>query len=176
LNLEHYRKDAKRLLRELRSGAPDALARAEAVLGDRAHERFQLSDAQHVVARELGYRTWAELKRTALSETGPNDPARIEMTVDTGLEYRPGDPVRVRVVRRGARTWVGDDGAAFERAGRPANWREAARKVEHELIVNFSRNAVISLPVVAVGPPRERIVERIGQASLAFYQELLDRS
>jgi hypothetical protein len=35
------------------------------------------------------------------------------MLIDTGLEYRPGDPVRVRVVRREHRISVTDDGAAI---------------------------------------------------------------
>lgn len=102
------------------------------------------------------------------------DPRRIEATLDTGLQYRPGEPVLVRVVRRGPRTHVSDDGAALERAGRPAAWREAARNLERELVVNVSRSGAISLPVVAVGPPEEQVAERIGNASLAFYQVLLD--
>jgi hypothetical protein len=175
LDLEHHRKDAKRLLRGVRAGATNAVARAAAVLGERIAERFQLSDAQHVIARELGYRTWAELKHShapAALETA--DPPRIETTVDTGLQYRPGDPVLVRVVRRGGRTTVSDCGAAFARAGGPTAWREAARNVERELEVNFNRSGSISLPVVAVGPPAEGVVERIGKASLAFHQELLE--
>lgn len=102
------------------------------------------------------------------------DPSRIETTIDTGLEYRPDDPVRVRVVRRGPRTWVSDDGVAFDRAGRPRRWQEAATRVERELIVNFSRGGVISLPVVPVGPSEEQVVRRIAEASRAFYQEMLD--
>jgi hypothetical protein len=174
LNLEHHRKQAKRLLRAARSGVPEAQARAAAVLGDQALERLQLSDALHVVAREQGYGSWPELKATSEKARPPSDPARVETSVDTGLEYRPGDPVHVRVVRRGPRTWVSDDGAAFERAGGPSTWPEAARRVERELVVNFSRSGVISLPVVPVGPSEEHVVRRIGEASRAFYQELLE--
>jgi hypothetical protein len=177
LNLEHHRKDAKRLVRAVRAAAPGALARVTAVLGDRAGERFLLSDALHVIAREHGYGSWPELKRVVeQTQELPGDPDRIELAVDTGLEYRPGDRVLVRVVRRGPRTWISDDGVAFARAGRPGGWRKAAARVEQELVVNFSRSAVISLPVVRVGPPEERIVQRIGEASRAFYQELLELS
>ena len=102
------------------------------------------------------------------------EPSRTETTVDTGLEYRPGDLVRVRVVRRGPRTSVSDDGAALARAGRPRAWRDAAGKLERVLDVNVSPAGVISLPVVKVGPPEEQVVERIGAASLALYQDLLD--
>lgn len=179
MNVEHQRKNAKRLLRAAKAGKPEALERAAAALGDRAQARFALSDALYVVAREQGYSSWPELKQAveqaqAAAGGSQPDPPRVETTLDTGLEYRPGDPVKVRVVRRGQRTSVSDDGAAFARAGRPAAWREAAKRVERELVVNFSASGVISLPVVPVGPPEERVVERIGKASLAFYQELLE--
>jgi hypothetical protein len=82
--------------------------------------------------------------------------------------------VYVHVVHREHRTQVSDDGAAILRAGHPRNWRAAARRVAGELIVNISRHGVVSLPVVRVGPPEETIIRRIGEASLAFYEELLD--
>jgi hypothetical protein len=94
--------------------------------------------------------------------------------IDTGLEYRPGDPVRVRVVRREHRISVTDDGAAIARAGRPRVWREAADLVG-ELGVNVSRRGVVSLPVVLVGPCEEKTVRRIGEASLYLYQAILAR-
>jgi len=58
--VEHQRKQAKALVRAYHAGDPEARARAEAALGARAAERFLLSDAQHVVAREGGYGTWRE--------------------------------------------------------------------------------------------------------------------
>jgi hypothetical protein len=99
---------------------------------------------------------------------------RSETLIDTGLEYRPGDPVRVRVVRREHRISVTDDGAAIARAGRPHVWREAADLVG-ELGVNVSRRGVVSLPVVLVGPCEEKTVRRIGEASLYLYQAILAR-
>jgi hypothetical protein len=99
---------------------------------------------------------------------------RSEAVIDTGLEYRPGDPVRVRVVRREHRISVTDDGAAIAQAGRPHAWREAADLVG-ELGVNVSRRGVVSLPVVPVGPCEERTVRRIGEASLCLYQAILER-
>ena len=176
MNLEHHRKEAKRLLRAFQAGAPEALARAERAIGDRS--RFQLSDAQHVIAVEAGYRTWPELRRAA-EAPGSRDDARSETVVDVGLEYGPGEPVLVRVVRRGERgtgiaEWVTDDGAAVAKAGRPPAWRDAVDRVHREFIVNISRRGVVSLPVVSVGPTEEEVVRRIGQASLALYQEILD--
>jgi hypothetical protein len=99
---------------------------------------------------------------------------RIDAVVETGLSFRPGDPVRIHVVHRPHRTSVSDDGAAIKRAGRPRGWVHAARRIEEESIVNVSRSGVVSLPVVRVGPPEEEIIRRIAAASLAFYHELLD--
>jgi hypothetical protein len=96
------------------------------------------------------------------------------MLIDTGLEYRPGDPVRVRVVRREQRVSVTDDGAAIAKAGRPHAWREAADLVG-KLDVNVSRCGVISLPVVPVGSGEEKTVRRIGEASLCLYEAILER-
>jgi len=99
---------------------------------------------------------------------------RSETSIDTGLEYRPGDPVRVRIVRREHRISVTDDGAAIAKAGRPHARREAANLVA-ELGVNVSRGGVVSLPVVPVGPCEEKTVRRIGEASLCLYQAILER-
>ena len=101
---------------------------------------------------------------------------RSDALVDTGLRFRPTAPVLVRVTRRDRRINVTDDGAAIEMAGHPPAWREAARRIGDEFVVNVSRHGAVSLPVVRVGPPEAEIVRRIGQASLAFYQELLDLS
>ena len=99
---------------------------------------------------------------------------RGETDIDTGLEYGTGDPVLVRVVRRPGRISVTDEGAAVQRADHPPGWRAAARGIGEELGVNVSRHGVVSLPVVAVGPGLDTIVQRIGDASLALYQELLE--
>ena len=164
--MEHHRKDAKRLLRAFRTGEAEAVRRVATVLGERAQTRFVLSDAQHVVAIEQGYRTWPELTR---------ETTREEQVVVTGLAYGPSDPVRVRIVRRGRRTEVTDDGAAVERAGRPEGWREVARRIDDELIVNVSRNGVVSLPCSPRGRlETDEIVDRIGRASLALYQDILE--
>ncbi len=91
----------------------------------------------------------------------------------TGLEYRPGEPVVLRLVQHRF-PYVRDDGAAVEKAGRPTGWRRVAEQIARELVVNVSRNGVVSLPVVPAGPGRAAIVQRIGTASLALYEELLE--
>jgi hypothetical protein len=98
---------------------------------------------------------------------------RNEEVIDTGLEYVPGDPVTVRVVRRRL-VWVADDGRAVARADTPPGWREVAERLADELVVNVSRAGVVSLPVVPAGPGFEAIVRRVGEASLALYQEILE--
>jgi len=100
------------------------------------------------------------------------DPSTL--AVSTDLEYRPGDPVRVRVARRPGRVNVTDDGAAVRRAGRPAGWRASCAALERELVVNVTRQGTVWLPVVPAGPPEGVVVARIEKASLALYQELLD--
>jgi hypothetical protein len=174
LNLEHYRKDAKRLRRAYAAGSPEAVARASAALGERAGARFLLSDAQHVIAVERGYRSWPELKRAVESTSVGiiREHDRSETIVETPLEYRPGEPVLVRVSRREHRVEVSDDGAALEKAGRSRAWRAAADRVLEQYIVNISRHGVISLPVVRLC--QEDVMQRIAEASLALYQEILD--
>ncbi|MGH2934399.1 MAG: hypothetical protein ACRDL2_07785 [Gaiellaceae bacterium] len=90
--------------------------------------------------------------------------------MDSGLEYRPGEPVLVRVVRRERRTLVTDDAAAAR--GRVPE--DVARRIERELVVNVARSGAVFLPVVAAGPRLDEITHRIANASLALYQELLD--
>ncbi len=184
MNLEHCRKDAKRLLRGVGAADPDALARARAVVGERVQQRFVLSDAQHVVANERGYRSWPELTRAAAEPASREtaeptsrqtaEPARVETVVETGLEYRPGDPVRVWVLSREHRLSVSDHGAALRKAGAGPGWERACGRVHAELEVNITRGGVVWLPVVAVGPGEQDVARRIGRASLIFFQELLE--
>ena len=49
-----------------------------------------------------------------------------------------------------------------------------ADRLAEELVVNVSRSGVVSLPVTRGGPGFDAIVERIADASLALYQELLE--
>lgn len=100
--------------------------------------------------------------------------SRSDAVVDTGLSYIPGDPVLVHVQHREQRTTVSDDGGAVARAGQPAGWRDVADRLADELVVNITRNGVVCLPVVPIGPPQDAIVRRIADASVALYQELLE--
>jgi len=64
-NLEFERKSAKAFLKQLHAGEADARRRVQAhhaaALHDRGAEQLQLSDAQHVIAREYGFTSWPRL-------------------------------------------------------------------------------------------------------------------
>lgn len=65
LSLETLKKRAKRLLKAWRAGEGDALARAEVIFtADRlpAPTEARLADAQFIIARELGLKSWPRLK------------------------------------------------------------------------------------------------------------------
>src|SRR5262245_14026694 len=97
MTLEHCRKDAKALVRAVRAGDPEALERA----GSR--DRFQLSDAQHVIAQERGYRKWSDLKRALECVARERPVARIGLQPVSYYEERAqavaGDPDAVKRVR-----------------------------------------------------------------------------
>jgi hypothetical protein len=66
-SLENLRKQAKDLARAYRAGTPDAVARVAAVRGattkSPTDQRLTLADAQHVIAREYGLKSWPRLVR-----------------------------------------------------------------------------------------------------------------
>jgi len=174
MDLERLRKDGKALLRAHRAGDADAEARARRVLGTRAEERFRLGDAQHVIAVELGFRSWPRLQAAARAAVPPAQVGAPPVErVETPTTYAPGDPVRLRIVTR---RWpeVDDQGGAVTRAGRPPGWLAATARVARELEVNANRAGVLSLPVVPCGPGRAEIVRRVAAASAALYGELLE--
>src|SRR5262249_24581210 len=77
VNLEYFRKQAKKLLRDCRDGKPAAIARVRSQLprtGSLAPEeiraRLKLGDVQQALAREQGFANWAALK---LSDYSPCD-------------------------------------------------------------------------------------------------------
>jgi hypothetical protein len=99
---------------------------------------------------------------------------RVDRSIDSGLEYLPGEPVLVHVVQRGNRYLVTDDGAAVERAGRPRGWREAAQRSMDEDCLNLSRSGAVFVPAVGDGSSIESLVERVAALSLGVYQEILE--
>ncbi|MGH3421707.1 MAG: hypothetical protein ACRDOD_19195, partial [Streptosporangiaceae bacterium] len=108
-DLEYYRKQAKHLHRAYATGDAAAQARVADVLGDRAAERFLLSDAQFVLAQEHGFRTWAEFRADIQSQrtTGDRPVSRLWGTPGTYAsqadslltELRRGDPDALQRLR-----------------------------------------------------------------------------
>jgi hypothetical protein len=72
-SLEYYRNQAKQLHDAYAAGDPEAAVRVADVLGDRAAERFLLSDAQFVLAQEHGFRTWADFRAHIESRSASGD-------------------------------------------------------------------------------------------------------
>jgi hypothetical protein len=170
--MEYHRKQAKALVRAYRAGERGAVARAEAVLGERARERFLLSDAQHVVAREQGFRTWRELKSG--QEPRQSWVEGEDVVFPTDLRYGPDLPVEIVVRKRGWRFDVSDAGRAVDLAGRPAGWRAVAERVvaEDPYWLNVNRSGVVF--VQSNEGRLERLIRQTAECSLALYQELLE--
>jgi ankyrin repeat protein len=70
LNLEQLRKEAKTVLKQCRAGDRTAVDRMRAQLprlqtldNEQLGAQIKLGDVHHALARELGYRNWADLKR-----------------------------------------------------------------------------------------------------------------
>jgi ankyrin repeat protein len=61
-NLEHLKKQAKAALRDVHQQDPETVARFRSLASRPASDRPTLADAQHVIAREYGFPTWAALK------------------------------------------------------------------------------------------------------------------
>ena len=86
-DLDHLKREAKGLHRDFVTGDPAAVARVHAVLGERAE--LKLTEAQRVIAREHGFRTWSELRTRVEAARG------TAAAIDTFLQavqngYRPG--------------------------------------------------------------------------------------
>ena len=173
-DLEHYRKEAKALVREFRAGEPAARERASATLGARAGERFQLSDAQFVLAREHGLGSWAELRRAA--ENSPlvqlMRAERGEAVIESELSFGDGEAVRILVRKRLYRYLLSDLGRAVEKAGKPSGWREAAERAAQPM--NVDRQGRVFVPAHPRGlEALEDLVERLANASRAVHEILL---
>jgi hypothetical protein len=81
-----------------------------------------------------------------------------------------GDRETVDAMRAGNPTLVGraiarEPGQLIRAAG--------SDSLERARDVNITRQGVVWLPVVAVGPGEQAVVRRIAEASLALYQDLL---
>jgi hypothetical protein len=195
-DLGWYRKQAKDLLDAFTRGDEETIERVRRPEGRRAAGRFVLADAQWVIARELGYRSWVELKRLVesrrrdSSETGGRFAAlaaafeaaratwaeRGEARLDSGLTYGGTRPVEVIARRRPGQYSFSDGAGGVDAAGRPHGWLEAARQVVQEHGMNMNLRGVVFMGAVERRDAAwlHSIAARVADASLAVYQALLD--
>jgi hypothetical protein len=99
---------------------------------------------------------------------------RDEVVLETGLSYVDGEPVLVRLRKRGRRYELRDDARAVELAGRPAGWRERAAAVVDEHDLNLNRTGVVFVHAVEGGVDRGWLGRRVAETSLAVYDALLE--
>jgi ankyrin repeat protein len=121
-NIEYYRNAAKDLLRAVRSGEPDAVERAAEVLGTRAGRRpFVLADAQHVLAQEHGFATWADFRRDVVRRRDEADRPVWRLGSGEVAHYDEQAAALIDAVANGDRAAVRRAQAHVPRlAGRPA--------------------------------------------------------
>src|SRR5262249_8533152 len=96
-----------------------------------------------------------------------------EAILDTGARYLPGEPVRVRISRRGIRYGIDDLGAAYRLAGATPGWRELAEAIVRPTGLNGSRGGAVAVGVVH-GRDIPALALRIADASLQLHRALLD--
>jgi ankyrin repeat protein len=73
-SLEHLKKQAKDLLKEIERNDADAIRRVREIEPAVATASIQLADAQRVIAREYGFANWTELKHHVEAAAPPVDP------------------------------------------------------------------------------------------------------
>jgi hypothetical protein len=169
--LERLRKEAKRLVRDHRAGDAEARARADAVLGGR--ERFLLTDAQYVLARERGRSSWAELRHGLASPLAALMEREVgEVVVPSGLAYGDGEPVEIHVRKRLHRYDLSDRSRAVDKAGKRPGWHEVADLAAEPMNVARGGRVFVGAHPHDVAA-LQSIVHRLADASRAVHEALL---
>jgi hypothetical protein len=75
-HLEFLKKEAKYLLKLCRAGDATALARIRVSLPRPITEKLQLAEIHYALAREHGYSSWPDLKRSEVMLSAPPDFSR----------------------------------------------------------------------------------------------------
>jgi ankyrin repeat protein len=88
-SLEYLKKQAKDLLHDFAQGNPAAAEQLNSVVSASVAARPKLADAQHVIAREYGFASWAKLKQHVESLALPFDPVQaLVAAVNTNDDSR----------------------------------------------------------------------------------------
>jgi hypothetical protein len=96
-----------------------------------------------------------------------------EVTLNTGLSYRPGYPVSIRVRKRDSRYDITDGATAVDLAGRPHGWLETASTTAARTGMNVNRRGV----VFVTGFERRDLADlvmRLAECSRLVYVSLLE--
>jgi hypothetical protein len=102
---------------------------------------------------------------------------RDEKLVDSGREWVPGEPVQIRIRKRGGWTELDDRGEAVRRAGKPRGWLEIADRIVAEEGMNVNRAGVIFVAYgQRSGHDVEEITGRLADSALDVYDKLLEVS
>ena len=96
-----------------------------------------------------------------------------ETVVDTGIGYRDGDQVLIRVRRRGRRYDLSDGGGAADRGGRRSGWLARAEQVVAARGMNVNRRGVVFVPAVE-GRDLDALTRRLAETSRQVYLALLE--
>jgi hypothetical protein len=111
--------------------------------------------------------------RAALDAAEPSLDEPDGTVLDAGVVYRSGEPVIIRVRRRGRRYDISDDGGAVRLAGRPPGWLDQADHVVAVQGFNVNRGGVVFVPAVA-GRDIAALAVRLADSSRAVYLTLLE--
>jgi hypothetical protein len=96
-----------------------------------------------------------------------------EVTLNTGLSYRPGHPVSIRVRKRGARYDITDGAAAVNLAGRPDGWLAIASDAAARTGMNVNRRGVVFVTGFEQRDLAD-LVMRLAECSRLVYLALLE--
>ena len=96
-----------------------------------------------------------------------------EVTLTTGLSYRPGHPVSIRVRKRGSRYDITDGAGAVNLAGRPDGWLATASDSAARTGMNVNRRGVVFVTGFDKRDLAD-LVTRLAECSRLIYVSLLE--
>ncbi len=96
-----------------------------------------------------------------------------EVTLNTGLSYRPGQPVSIRVRKRGSRYDITDGAGAVNLAGRPDGWLATASDTAARTGMNVNRRGVVFVTGFEKRDLAD-LVARLAECSRLVYVSLLE--
>jgi hypothetical protein len=129
-NLEHLRRQARTLHRQLQRNDPDAIERFRAIEPDGDPGAALLVEAQHVLAREYGFASWPKLRAHVLSAGAAASPAEeLAAAIQSGRPERVADTLARHPELRGAELDRALPGEAFGATPLLAAIRKGSREM-----------------------------------------------